>query len=195
MFKSKLPALQEVSLELTAAIQIRQRILTELRDMKVKTADLRSSISQGLASEGQESRVAQILTGQPPAKPEADLKRLAEMSQRIEDLNAAAEAQGTAIRDLERRASAKLCDTVRDQHNKIASAICAKLLELHALQSTYTDLLDAITDRGASTASLPILQSRLLEHPKYYDSALGYCLRDAAKLGHMNASKIPEALR
>jgi hypothetical protein len=117
------------------------------------------------------------------------------MSQRIEDLNAAVEAQATVIRDLERHASAKLCDTVRDQHNRLASAICGKLLELHGLQSTYTDLLDAITDQGASTTSLPLLQSRLLEHPRYRVSAIAYLFREAAKLGHMNAGKIPEALR
>jgi hypothetical protein len=195
IFKSKLPTLPEVSPELAAAIQVRNRILTELRDTKVKTADLRASISQGMTSDGQDSRVAAILAGQKTAEPEGDLQRLGELVRRIEDLNAAGEAQATAIRDLERRASAKLCDSVRAEHDKLAAAICTKLLELHTLQSTYTDLLDAITDQGASTTSLPILQSSMLEHPKYRDSAVAYLFRDAAKLGHMAASKVPEALR
>jgi hypothetical protein len=191
----KIPTLDEVWPDLPAARELRQRIHAECRDLKVKAAELRSEISRGQTNDGRNLRVAAILAGEKPAEPVGDMKRLGEMLRRIEDLNAAAEAQSSVIYDLERRASVKLCDSVRDHHNKLASAVCAKLLEVHQLYLRYTELIDAITDRGASTTSLPLLQSPHLEHPEYRDSALGHCLRDAAKQGHMSVKQIPEPLR
>jgi hypothetical protein len=117
------------------------------------------------------------------------------MHRRIADLDAATEAQSRVISTLEGRASTKICESVRGHHDKLATEICTKLLEVHELHSRYTSLLDAITDKGASTTSLPVLQSRLLEHPRYRESALGYALRDAAKQGHIAAKSVPEALR
>jgi hypothetical protein len=95
---------------------------------------------------------------------------------------AAVDAQRSKINTLEIRASAVICERVRPEHDKLASAICAKLLEVYDLNVKYTGLLDAVTDKGASTASMPVLQSQLQEHPNYHDSAIGYSFRATPRL-------------
>jgi hypothetical protein len=196
MFSNKVavPSLDEVVPELSEAKRLRERIQIESRKVKAEAAELRASLSQG-TSAAQLSRVEIILSGAQPPEPEADVQRLAVMHRRIADLDAAAEAQSRIISMLEGRASVKICESVRGQHNKLATEICSKLLEVHGLHARYTALLEAMTDKGASTSSLPVLQSRLLEHPRYRESALGYALRDAVKLGHIAKKQIPEALR
>jgi hypothetical protein len=190
----KINSLDEVLPELPEAKRLRERIQIESRKLKAEAAELRASISQG-TSAAQLSRVEIILSGAQPPEPEADVQRLAVMHRRIADLDAAAEAQSKAISALEGRASVKICESLRGHHNKLATEICTKLLEVHDLHSKYTNLLEAITDKGASTASLPVLQSRLLEHPRYRESALGYALREAVQQGHIAAKSVPEALR
>ena len=75
---------------------------------------------------------------------------------------------------MEIRASAVICERVRPEDDKLASAICAKLLEVCDLNVKYTGLLDAVTDKGASTASLPVPQSRNTSRYRGISSATQY---------------------
>jgi hypothetical protein len=195
IFKSKIPTLCEALPELGEAINVRERIQAECNDAKIKAAELRSEMSRGVIRDPRDPIVAAILAGEKPPEPVGDAKRLGELLRRIEDLNVALDAQRSKINRLESRASVAICERLRPEHDKLAGAVCAKLLELYDLNVKYTELLDGIADAGASTGSLPILQSLLLEHPKYRDSAIGYSFRDAAKQGHMSVKQIPEPLR
>jgi hypothetical protein len=187
--------MREALPDLDEAIVLRDRIQAECHDVKAKAAELRSEMSRGVIRDPRDPIVTAILAGEKPPEPVGDAKRLGELLRRIEDLNVALDAQRSKINRLEVRASAVICERVRPEHDKLAATICAKLRELYDLNVKYTELLDGITDTGASTGSLPVLQSLLLEHPTYRDSAIGYSFRDAAKQGRMSVKQIPEPLR
>jgi hypothetical protein len=85
-------------------------------------------------NDGRNLRVEAILSGNPtPVEPEPDLLRLQAMLRRITDLEAAAAVQWSKIDGLERRASVKVCDVVRERHDQLARPILEKIIEAHDL--------------------------------------------------------------
>jgi hypothetical protein len=196
MFKTKIPTTREVLPELDEAIKIRERIQEECRSLKIEAAKLRSDISRGTSNDGRNLRVEAVISGIAPPKTEGDAARLDAMLRRIADLEAASEAQWRKIGALEMRASAAICERVRPEHDKLASAICAKLLEAHEMNVQLVALINDVEGQGASTTSLAKLDlNRVLGHPRDRHSGFGYMLREAAQLGHIAAKSVPEALR
>jgi hypothetical protein len=189
-----IPTLDEALPALVPERQLYERVQAEAKQLKIEIAAERELYRQGIAPDGQNERVAEILSGVVSPKPPIDYS-LEKKFRRLTDLNAAIQSQHAKIRSMEREASNVACEKMRGEHNRLAGDLCSTLIESHGAYTNYIRLLDAITDKGIRTTSLQPLTSRILEHPRDKSSGLAYLLREAAANSFIDAKQIPEAIR
>jgi hypothetical protein len=198
MFKTRkleIPKLDEALPELATERQLKVRVQAEATQLKSDIATLRASIQHGVAPDGRNERVAAILSGVEPPKSTTDMSKFEGMLRRLNDLDSAIEAQSAKIITMERQASALVCSQMREEHNRLAADLCAKLLEVYHANVAYVGLQDAMADQSVSLTSLQPLTSRILEHPRDRYSGLAYLLKEARTKGIIDQKQIPEAIR
>jgi hypothetical protein len=198
MFKTRkleIPKLDEALPELATERLLKVRIQAEATQLKSDIATLRASIQHGVAPDGRNERVAAILSGVEPPKSTTDMSKFEGMLRRLNDLNSAIEAQSAKIIDMERKASALICEQLRGEHDRLAADLCSKLLDVYHANAAYIALQHAMTDQSVSLTSLQPLTSRILEHPRDRYSGLSFLLKEAKQKGLIDGKSIPEAIR
>lgn len=149
---------------------------------------------QSLAANIKEIEISAALAGRPlPNITSAD-EMLQKLRREIDVKTRATETLRSQIIGEESAASAKLCESIRPQHDEAVRDMVIATLALVAAAKVYHDLLDAVGSKG-STGSLPQLNLHGVPHYKDHSSPLAYFLRSVRDAGLITNKQIPEQLR
>lgn len=191
--KKELPALTEMDEDLADTCATILRLQDERQSLQNDAKLCREEIQNGAVDKA--AQVEAVLAGKPLSTNNKAVDRLAIVLQRISVIDQAIDDLFSRKMNLEMRASRKLCDLVRPEHDRIVDEMAKAVLSLHAASELYFDLTERIRRQGGSCGSLPNLNLNAVSHPKDHSSAAAYFLRSVRDAGLLKPAQLPEAIR
>jgi hypothetical protein len=137
-----------------------------------------------------------LVESQPVEENISDEKRLAQLCQRIDDIDAAIALLSQKIEFAGRKASQIIVGSVADTHKKLVADICSTLVAAHKANTKYHALADALNLDGVSWSSLiPSHPNDILGQPQDKYSNVALYLRSARDSGFIGGAEVPDELR
>ncbi len=117
---------------------------------------------------------------------------------RLDELDRAIGDMKTALPELHKRvaaargaASTKICEQVRPEHQRLARAICGKLVELHTAVADYTTLADDLNAHDVAWTTLTPAHPIFFGQPNDKNGPIAAYLRQAVQEGNFEAKNMP----
>lgn len=196
--KFSVPNLSDVSEEFRRLTDKRDKLAARLGKLQAEHADLMAEIARTVVSQSRrerDQRVAALLddeTAMVVSKPHV---RLSEVNREISDVKAALAVLEDQIGQARYRASEKIVEDVRPAYAQRVAANCDALLKLRESSADYLELTNALQEKDISWLQLEPLPVSFAGNPHDRYSKTAIYLREAAKAGYFDYSRIPAELR
>lgn len=122
-------------------------------------------------------------------------KRFADLSQEIEDLKLAMPVVAAQLRLERLKASATICEIIKDQHRALVRAMAEPLAEFHQAALAYVEFAEKLNRDNVAWSELGGSFARFSGDPRDKSSALGQWFRDAVSDGHLSKGDVPEVFK
>jgi chaperonin cofactor prefoldin len=190
------PSLAEASPEYAALIARKEGLFDQKATTEREIARL-GDVLRALPRALQQAKIAELVGDQVPQgeSPRPSIERLNELKQHVHAIDKAIEVIESRISTERGRASAVICDHVRDEHRRRAREVCLRLLHLREAMLSYSDLAEELNDKDVSWARLSPSQLLTLGHPRDPQSQTAYYLRTMVKAGFLDQNEIPKQIR
>jgi hypothetical protein len=194
------PTLSDASPDYATKLKRRDDMQAALSSAERESTELRARLNAtGVTSnDGAKALRVAALLDEPSGSAELtvglDRARLAEVDRNIGDRKAALTLMTQRVRTARAAASAKICSQVASEHRLRVSAICGKLVQLHAAVAAYVTLADEMN------ANDIVWQGIIPSHPIFFgepndkNSPIASYLRLAVAEGNFPANEVPVAL-
>lgn len=181
--------------ELSKLLEERRTERTTLRhECEEILGRIRARQEQPHPSDVEGERIATVALGKPFATKLADDTQLAELNKRISELNMAIDFLMAKMSGVANIHAAAVCESMRKQHNSIASELFAAVVAANDATLRYKEFLDTLTAAGINVWHFPqdIMPNFLEAGQKH--GRMACWLDTVANAGVVSRSKIPNGL-
>jgi hypothetical protein len=138
-----------------------------------------------------EIRVAEILGRIPPQPKPNRTGRMAEITTRVSDIDAAIEVLQRDIETERNRAATIIRDRTRPVYGKAVGDLCRAIVGLHEANVAYHAVKDALADQCGGLGTLGNYESHAIGGPRDPQSPIARLVKDAVAEGFFPSRDIP----
>lgn len=176
----------------------RQDLLAEKQKLGEEGGELARQVRNVLSGNDQsaiERTVGDLIPKSGAPNRSAMASRYDEICNRMQDLQAGADALYLEIEKERVTASVKICADVRDEYYEKVHQICVALLQVHDALVDYRSLTDELSGAGVNWSILRNMSANWIGQPNYNQTNLACYLQEAEQYGFISRQEIPEKLR